>query len=53
MREPLQRWHTDASHNQGLKKLVYRIKNRAVRLGFEEMVGPDHRLVLVLRTNPF
>ena len=38
VRGPLQIWYADASHNQSFKKLVYRIKNQAVRLGFEEMV---------------
>lgn len=38
MREPLQKWYADATHNQGFKKLVYRIKNRAVTMAFEEMV---------------
>jgi hypothetical protein len=35
----MQKWHADASHNQGFKKLVYRIRNRAVQLAFEEMVS--------------
>ena len=44
VREPLQKWYADATHNQGLKKLVYRIKNRAVTLAFEEMVSlKNHR----------
>ena len=39
VREPMQKWHADATHNQGFKKLVYRIRNRAVKLAFEEMVS--------------
>jgi hypothetical protein len=35
----MQKWHADATHNQGFKKLVYRIRNRAVKLAFEEMVS--------------
>lgn len=38
VREPLQKWYMDARHSSRLKRLVYRIKNRAVQLGFEEMV---------------
>lgn len=34
----MQKWYADATHNQGFKKLVYRIKNRAVTMAFEEMV---------------
>ena len=35
----MQKWHADATHNQGFKNLVYRIRNRAVKLAFEEMVS--------------
>lgn len=38
VREPLEKWHTDASHSAHLKRLVYRIKNRVVMMGFEEMM---------------
>lgn len=37
VREPLQKWYMDSRHSSRLKRLVYRIKNRAVQLGFEEM----------------
>ena len=36
-REPLEKWYNDARHSARLKRLVYRIKNRAVQLAFEEM----------------
>ena len=37
VRQPLEKWHNDARHSSRLKRLVYRIKNRAVHLAFEEM----------------
>ena len=49
VRGPLQKWHNDARHTARLKLLVYRIKNRTVKLGFEEMVRMVEESMLKLK----